>query len=144
MHNGVLSEADVAILASDRQFLPAVLQARFPGRLLQGSALDLPLMQQVLEGGPYTPDAISELIALGTALGDVLASSLGMTWVRHVCDDGEELALRYRDTDVVVYARTLLLDRLERNEAINLELIHDEVCRDVRRTLSDGGETPLM
>lgn len=127
MHDAPLTTEDEAILAVDRAFLPAVLRARFPGVQLTGGAVDLPLMQQVYEGGPYTNDAISEVIALGTAFGDVLARTLGMSWVRYCDEEAEELALRYENTDVVVFPRSLLLTRLEEGGTVNLNAIYDEV-----------------
>lgn len=133
MKEDTLTSEDEAILAIDREFLPAVLDARFPGIQLSGGTLDLPLMQQVYDGGPYTNDGISEVIALGTAFGDVIARTLGMSWVRFCDDEGEELALRYENTDIVVFPRTLLLTRLEQGVAINLALIYDEVCAMVRQ-----------
>lgn len=135
MHNAHLTTEDEAILAVDRAFLPAVLEARFPGVQLTGSVVDLPLMQQVYEGGPYTNDAISEVIALGTAFGDVLAQTLGLAWVRYCDDEGEELALRYENTDVVVFPRTLLLTRLEEGGVVNLSVLYDEVCATVRQKI---------
>jgi hypothetical protein len=131
--NDSLTTEDEAILAVDREFLPAVLDARFPGAQLTGGVVDLPLMQQIYDGGPYTNDAISEVIALGTAFGDVIARSLGMSWVRYCDDDGEELALRYENSDLVVFPRTLLLTRLEEGGAINLTVIYEEVCAKVRQ-----------
>jgi hypothetical protein len=133
MRNDSLTTDDEAILSVDREFLPAVLDARFPGVQLSGSTADLPLMQQVYDGGPYTNDAISEVIALGTAFGDVIARTLGLSWVRYCDDDGEELALRYESTDVVVFPRSLLLTRMEEGKTINLALIYDEVCAMVRQ-----------
>ncbi len=132
MDRAELTTEDDAILAVDREFLPAVVEARFPGNTLTGSALDLPLMQRVYDGGPYTNDAISEVIALGTAFGDVLARTLGMSWFRYCDEDGEELALRHENTDVVVFPRTLLLTRLEEGRPINMTLIFDEVGALVR------------
>lgn len=133
MHHANLTTEDEAILAVDRAFLPAVLDARFPGAQLTGSVVDLSLMQRVYEGGPYTHDAISEVIALGTAFGDVIARTLGLSWVRYCDDEGEELALRYENTDVVVFPRTLLLTRLEEGGVVNLSAIYDEVCVLIRQ-----------
>lgn len=133
MPNDGLSSEDEAILAVDREFLPAVLDARFPGVELTGGTGDLALMQQVYEGGPYTDDAISEVIALGTAFGDVVAQTLGLSWIRYCDDEGEELALRYDNTDVVVFPRTLLLTRLEEGGTVNLQLIYDELCALIRQ-----------
>lgn len=136
MHNPTLTAEDVAILAIDREFIPAVLKARFPETQLTGSPADLSLMQQIYDGGPYTNDAVSEVIALGTAFGDVLANTLGLSWVRYCDEEGEELALRYESTDIVVFPRTMLLTRMEEGAPINLVLIYDEVCALVRQRLA--------
>lgn len=136
MQNPTLTTEDEAILAIDREFIPAVLVARFPGIQLTGSATDLAVMQQVYDCGPYTNDAVSEVIALGTAFGDVLANTLGMSWVRYCDDEGEELALCYENTDIVVFPRTMLLTRMEEGAPIDLTLLYEEVCALVRQRLA--------
>ena len=133
-----LGPDDNQVLATDREFVPAVAEAHFAECALTGTAADLPLMQRIFENGPYTDDAVAEVVALGTALGDVIAHTLGMDWVRYSDDDGVDLALRYRNTSIVVFPRSMILKRLERDEEPDIPHLHDEVCSHVREMISSG------
>jgi hypothetical protein len=129
---------DEAALDQDRGFLPAVVETCFPGECLTGTQADLGLMQRVLDSGPYTDDATAEVVALGTALGDVMAATTGMHWVRTSDEDGVDLALRYGDTSIVVFPRSMLLKRLERDESPNLRHLHDQVRASIQDLLAKG------
>jgi hypothetical protein len=129
-----LTADDLVALETDRGFLPAVLKTYHPDEQLSGTAADLPILQRVLEGGAYTKDPDTELIALGTCFGDIIAQELGMHWVRFTDEEGVDLALRLRESSVTVFPRSIILKRLERGEtppdlAYLLERIREEVLR---------------
>jgi hypothetical protein len=133
-----LRPEDEATLEQDRGFLPAVLEQCFPGERLTGTQADLVLMQRVLDAGPYTEDATAEVVALGTALGDVIARTTGTHWVRYSDEEGVDLALRYGETSIVVFPRSMLLKRLERNEDPDVRYLHDQVCASIQDMLAKG------
>jgi hypothetical protein len=133
-----LTPEDEAALEQDRDFLPAVVEGCFPGERLTRTQVDLALMQRVLDGGPYTEDAAAEVVALGTALGDVIAATTGMHWVRYSDEEGVDLALRYGETTIVSFPRGMLLKRLERGEDPDLRYLHDQVCASIREMLAKG------
>jgi hypothetical protein len=133
-----LTPEDEATLAQDRDFLPAVLGTCFPGEQVSRTQADLALMQRVLDGGPYTDDAAAEVVALGTALGDVIAATTGMHWVRYADEEGADLALRYGETTIVSFPRSMLLKRLERNEDPDVRCLHDQVCASIQETIAKG------
>jgi hypothetical protein len=105
---------------------------------LQRGAADARLLQELLEGGPYSENAAQEVVAFGTVLGDIIGETLGMSWVRFTDEDGTDLALRYAQTSIVVFPRSMILKRLERNEDPDLVYLFERVCEDVRRLVSEG------
>ncbi len=96
------------------------------------------MLQRVLESAPYTDDPVGEVVALGTALGDLIAHELGMSWVRFSDEEGVDLALRYQDTSIVVFPRSMILKRLEREEDPDIPYLYGQVCAAVREMLSEG------
>jgi hypothetical protein len=133
-----LEPEDEVVLKRDRDFLLAVLEARFPHLRLDGSVDDLFVLQEVVQGGPYSDDPMGEVIALGTALGDVIANSSGMSWIRYSDEEGVDLALRYENTSIVVFPRSMILKRIERDERLEIPHIHDGVCHHVRELVARG------
>jgi hypothetical protein len=133
-----LTAEDVAALACDQGFLPAVLEQHYPQETLTGTEADLDLIQKVADGGPYSDEAAAELIALGTALGDIIAASTGMQWIRYSDDEGIELALRYRDTSIVSFPRSMLIKRFERDEEPQVRYLWERVCATVREMVARG------
>ena len=133
-----LEPEDEAVLEGDRDFLPAVLEARFPHLRLVGTSDDLAILQEVAQGGPYSDDPMGEVIAMGTALRDVIARSSGMSWIRYSDEEGVDFALRYEKTSIVVFPRSMILKRIERDEPLDILHIHNEVCRHVRELMASG------
>jgi hypothetical protein len=133
-----LSPADLATLDSDREFATAVMESRFQGESLSGTQRDIPCLQRILDSGPYTDSAEEELIALGTTLGDLLGRALGMTWVRFTNEQGDDLALRYADTSIVIFPRDMIIKRVENDEQPDIQHIYTGVISEVQKLISSG------
>jgi len=131
-----LTTEDEAMLASDREFLPAVIEAHYPGRRLSNTPFDLPNMQEILNGGPYTDSPVGELIALGTVLGDLIADRLDFHWVRYSDEQGVDLALRYGETSIVVFPRGMITKRIEDGEDPDLQKLFDGLVDKVEDLLA--------
>lgn len=130
-----LSESDVAQLEEDRTFLPEVVLQRLPAFTLQRTSADLEVIQHVLRTGPYTDTPVEEVIAIGTTFGDLLADELGMHWIRYEDEEGADLAIRYRKSTIVVFPRTMILKRLERDEDPDARDLFEQVCIQIRSML---------
>ena len=114
------------MLSQDRHYLAAV--ANF---LEQPYSGDLQQLQAIHDGGPFTEAPENEAVAVGTGLGDLLAGELGMTWVRVTDELGVDLALRYPETQVLLFPRSMLLKRM--GERVELEPFFARLCAEVRR-----------
>lgn len=133
-----LSPADVATLDSDREFATAVVETCFSGESLIGTQRDIPLLQRILDSGPYTDNAEGELLALGTTLGDLLGRALGMTWVRFTDEHGDDLGLRYADTSIVIFPRDMIIKRVENDEQPDLQHIYTGIISEVQELVASG------
>jgi hypothetical protein len=133
-----LSPEEESALQKDRAFPTAVVETCFPGECLTGTQVDLGLLQRILDGVPYTNHAEAEMIALGTVMGDVIASTTGMHWVRYSDEEGTDLALRYGETSIVAFPRSMLLKRQERGVLPDLRYLHDQICASVQDMLAKG------
>jgi hypothetical protein len=133
-----LTSDDIAALDSDREFATAVLDARFPGSHLIGTASDVEVLQLIIDGGPYTDSAEDELIALGTSFGDLLLLELDLEWMRYSDEHGTDIGLRFRDTSIVIFPRDMLIKRVEAEEEIDLQHLYDGVVREVNRLVASG------
>jgi hypothetical protein len=93
------------------------LARRHVGTPLSGgaSADDLRILQEILDKQVLSRDQTWELQALGVALGDVMAEQLGLRWV--VVEDrlGRSRALRFRESENLVFPVTMISKRVEGN-----------------------------
>lgn len=134
-----LTTDDLAALQSDREFTSSVLGLRYPDLALTGDDQhDLQILQQVFEGGPYTDDIEGELIALGTAFGDVLSRALDMQWVRVTDEHGSNLALRYQQKMIVIFPQDMIIKRVERDEQPDFAHLYEGVTSQIRKMIASG------
>lgn len=124
-----LTAQDLERLAQDRHFLAAA--ANFMDQKFTGS---LEQLQQLHDQGPFTEAPENEAVALGTGLGDLLASELGLEWVRVSDELGVDLALRWPGTSVVLFPRDMVLKR----DRLDFVPFFEELCREVRRLIQSG------
>jgi len=91
------------------------LARRHVGTPLTGGASrdDLRILQEILDKQVLSRDQAWELQALGVALGDVMAEQLGLTWV--VVEDrlGRSRALRFRESENLIFPVTMISKRVE-------------------------------
>lgn len=133
-----LTDDDNADLEADREFLSVVLERVYPDLRLIGTSEDVEVLQHVLDGSPYSDQHEAELVALGTCLGDLLATALELEWCR--CDDeyGIDLGLRYQQTSLIVFPRDMIVKRVERDEQVDLQMLYDGSIQEVQRLIESG------
>ena len=110
---GELSTLDRQFMLQQRELL-SDLVARHYGRQFNGAAdNDLELLQRLLDDRVVRADQTRELQAMGLILGDLLAADLGLDWVIYEDSLGRSRALRYRDTENVLFPMTMISRRQE-------------------------------
>lgn len=90
----------------------------------------LRLLQGILQAGYYQKDETTELQTLGYCLGEMLNEMMGTHWVRVTDEEGCGLAVRYRDSSIFFFPVTMISKRVERDEAVDIELLLGD-CADL-------------
>jgi hypothetical protein len=88
---------------------------------LSGSEDDLDALQSTLDMGHLTANQTFELQCLGLAFGRViLASAEGFDWAMVEDEYGRDPALRYKETELLVFPLTMISRRIEDGEHVEL------------------------
>jgi hypothetical protein len=102
---------------------------------------DLRVIQDVLDRSALSLDQTYELQALGVALGDVMAEQLGLEWVVVDDDLGRSRALRFGETENLIFPVTMISKRVERNVRFRVSELFEkarESVEEFRRTTGRG------
>jgi hypothetical protein len=111
------------------------LARRYVGSPTTGQSLaDLRVIQAIVDSAGLKADQTFELQALGVALGDVLAAQLGLEWIALQDELGRSRALRFGETDVVLFPVTMISKRVEAGLPVSVE----ELWEKARRTVADA------
>ncbi len=113
-------DADVDQIA--RQLIAAEqIVERATSRKLSGSIADIEILQATLDGQHLSAEQTWELQCLGLAFGRVfLAEAADFDWAMVEDEYGRDPALRYRETDLLVFPLTMISKRVEDGEAPDL------------------------
>ena len=113
--------------------------ARLTGHALGGGREDLRLIDAALHSGRIGPEDTQILEALGMAFGQVFATEVdGYDWWTIEDGFGRDPCLRYRDTHLTLFPRTLLSKRVEDGEPIDVPRLFELLAEEVARILKDG------
>ena len=89
------------------------LTERYFGSSLSGQpTIDLPLLQRLLDQKLVQPEQSEQLQAMGIVLGELLAQSDNLRWVRYLDKYGVSRALQHRDGSIV-FPITMIARRFE-------------------------------
>jgi hypothetical protein len=115
------------------------LARRHVGTPVAGGKLDdLRILQELLDQRVVPSDEIYQLQALGVVLGDVMAEQLGFSWVIVEDELGRSRALRFGDTDALVFPVTMISKRVERD----IRFTVDELYKKAEEIAAGGGARP--
>jgi hypothetical protein len=135
-HMSPLTSREEAELEQQREIVADFLREQCDTYSLPRLKSDLGSLQRLVDDGFFGPEQAYEWCCVGVVFGDVLATEFNLDWV--TCNDefGVEPALRYGDTTVMVFPRTMICKRVERGEAVDLLELMDalsEAIEDARR-----------
>jgi len=108
-----LEASDERQLEIQRKTVDELARRHVGTPLSGGDPDDLRILQALLDQGVLDPDQVYELQALGVVLGDVMAAQLGFRWVVVQDEIGRSRALRFDDTDTLVFPVTMISKRVE-------------------------------
>ncbi len=109
-----------ALTAIDRQYLQeqrdsigSITGRNFGMQFSGATGHDIALLQRVLDERLVGNSQRRQLQAMGVILGDLLAAELDMHWVVYEDNLGRSHALRYRDSETVIFPVTMISRRRE-------------------------------
>ena len=108
---GDLTNVEWQFMAQQRETIKGLAMMNL-GRQFNGDRkLDLELLQALLDKPLVRPDQVRELQAMGVIMGDRLAAELGRRWVLYEDNVGRSRALRYKESDVLLFPITMIARR---------------------------------
>lgn len=109
------------------------------GSNLHGSRADLLLIQKLLDLGTVEREATYTLQALGLAFGEVfIKENAGYDWWMVQDEFGRDPAIRYKQSTLLAYPRTMISKRIEDGESVNVNDLFDGLCRRMEELVEKG------
>ena len=109
------------------------------GSKLNGSRADLLLIQNLLDAGTVEREATYTLQSLGLAFGKVfIEENADYDWWMVQDEFGRDPAIRYKQSSLLAFPRTMLSKRIEDGESVNVTELFDGLCREMKE-LADRG-----
>jgi Domain of unknown function (DUF3806) len=132
------TEADVDTLA--RAILHAErVTTEVLGSEMEGTRKDLSLIQQLLDTRTIERESTYTLQALGLAFGRAFIHvNEGYDWWMVEDEYGRDPAIRYRESSLLAYPRTMLSKRIEDGESVNVTELFDQLRDRLAQLIADG------
>lgn len=108
-----LSALDNQYMQGQRELIGELAAVELGRRFSGERDRDLAILQALLDRGLVDGGQTRELQAMGIVMGDLLAAELDMHWVVYIDRVGRSRALRYRDSDEVLFPVTMISRRRE-------------------------------
>ncbi|MFT7679025.1 MAG: hypothetical protein ACI8QC_003024 [Planctomycetota bacterium] len=122
------TEADNEMLAKQMRVADELVEKFGSGNALNQSLGDLDEMQSVIDTAELGTDKSYELQCLAIAFGQVLASNEpGLNWAIIESKNGRDLAMRFEETRMCFPVRTLLSQRVQAGQEIDLKAIYAQL-----------------
>lgn len=112
--------------------------ARSKGRRFLGTDNDLVTLQTVLNSGAIEKTDTVGLEGLGVVFGDILAKKLDLHWITVSDNRGIMPALQYRDSDILLFAKDMIVKRIKRGEEVNVVELFNALVEYIRKMIASG------
>jgi hypothetical protein len=114
------------------------LVAEATGEPLSSDESDLPRLQQVVDSRLVEPEATYSLQALGLAFGKVfMRIRPDFDWWMVEDELGRDPAIRYKETSLLMFPKTMLSKRIEDGEQIDVAEIYEGLVEMVREVVAE-------
>jgi hypothetical protein len=131
-------EPDIATLARALTHAEHVVRESL-GASLDGSRADLALLQELLDSGTIEREATYTLQALGLAFGRTFVNEHeGYDWCMVEDEYGRDPAIRYQQSTLLAFPRTMLSKRIENGEPLDVTDLFDGLSRRMRELVEQG------
>ena len=133
-----LSQDDIARLDRQRAVIAARAKQRYGTPALKKDASDLAVLQRLIDDKAFAKTATYELQSLGVAFGDVMASEFPLKWAMVTDEYGTDPTLRFKNTTLQINALTMISQRVERGESVDLDYLLQATGEYLRRFSKTG------
>ena len=131
---GDLTNVDWQFMAQQQETMQDLAMMNL-GRQFNGDRkLDLELLQALLDKQLVRPDQVRELQAMGVIMGDLLAAELGMRWVLYEDNVGRSRALRYQESDTLLFPITMIARRREEGNMTSVVGIYQKASNIIAKS----------
>lgn len=98
---------------------------------------DVAKIQQIIESGSYKPQQREVWESFGLAFGTILESEIdGMAWVTAIKGKDEVPALRFKETELIIYPSELLWKNVKSGESFQLVTLFEEIKGEVEKQMN--------
>lgn len=116
-----------------------LVAAEVLGSKLDGTRRDLPLIQRLLDTGTIERESTYTLQALGLAFGRAfIHENPEFDWWIVEDPRGRDPVLRYRDSALLAFPKTLLSKRLEGGGRVDVVRLFDQLAARLAQLIADG------
>jgi hypothetical protein len=139
MEQKIVSPAKSDLRAIAMQLMHASeLVSEASGHELTGGKTDLAALQKVIDSKLVEPEATYSLQALGLAFGKVFVSTRSdFDWCMVEDEYGRDPALRYKQTTLLLFPKTMISKRIEDGKAVNVTEMFEGLQETVREVLAE-------
>jgi hypothetical protein len=108
------------------------------GLALSGTVADLAALQKVIDSKIVEPEATYSLQALGLAFGKVfIGTQANYDWWMVEDEYGRDPAIRYKQTTLLLFPKTMISKRVEDGEQVDVVEIFEGLKETVREVLAE-------
>lgn len=98
---------------------------------------DIAKIQQLIDEGCFKPQQREVWESFGTALGSILENQIdGMEWVTVIKGKQEVPALRFKESQLIIFPSELIWNQIRMGQPCNLNVIFEEVKQKVEKELN--------
>jgi hypothetical protein len=130
---------DLRVLASQVMHAEELSRAAGGVERLVGELHELRSIQKVLDSKHVEPEATDSLQALGVAFGRVfIKNNEGYDWCMVQDEHGRDPAIRYQETSIRVFPKTMISKRVEDGVEVDVEALYEglqEQLESIRREI---------
>lgn len=139
MEQKIVSPAKSDLRAIATQLMHASeLVSEASGHELTGTRTDLAALQKVIDSKLVEPEATYSLQALGLAFGKVFISTrTDFDWWMVEDEYGRDPTLRYKQTSLLLFPKTMISKRIEDGKAVNVTEMFEGLQETVREVLAE-------
>ena len=131
----VLLRPDREKLAHQREIVRREAESRYGIKELHRSEEDIAVLQALLDDNAFLPHQSYELESLGVVFGDIFDAAPQYSWTMVTDEYGRDAAIRYGETTLQINAPTMISQRVERGETVDVRHLYEETLEGVETAI---------